>query len=121
MKHTDIHTAEPLVPETSAFETDLAIEKVRGHKSPGIDQIPAELITAGIRKIRYEFHKIIISVWNKEELTEEWKESIIVPFYKKGLKQIVVIIRAYHFCQLHKKFYAAAFFYKITPICRGND
>ena len=26
----------------------------------------------------------IISIWNKEELPEEWKESIIVPFYKKG-------------------------------------
>ena len=29
-------------------------------------------------------HKFIISIWNKEELQEEWKESIIVPTYKKG-------------------------------------
>ena len=28
-------------------------------------------------------HKLIISIWNKEELPEEWKESIIVPIYKK--------------------------------------
>jgi hypothetical protein len=27
-------------------------------------------------------HKLIISIWNKEELPEEWKESIIVPIYK---------------------------------------
>jgi len=27
-----------------------------------------------------------VSVWNKEELPEEWKESIIVPIYKKGDK-----------------------------------
>ena len=26
------HTAEPLVPEPSAFEVDLAIEKLRSHK-----------------------------------------------------------------------------------------
>ena len=25
-------------------------------------------------------------IWNKEELPEEWKESIIVPVYKKGDK-----------------------------------
>jgi len=25
----------------------------------------------------HEIHKLIISVWNKEELPEEWKESII--------------------------------------------
>jgi hypothetical protein len=39
----EIHTAEILVPETSAFEVELAIKKVISHKSPGIDQIPAEL------------------------------------------------------------------------------
>ena len=43
IKHTEIHTAEPLVPEPSAFEVELAIEKLKSHKSPGIDQIPAEL------------------------------------------------------------------------------
>jgi hypothetical protein len=26
------------------------------------------------------------SIWNKEELPEEWKESITVPIYKKGDK-----------------------------------
>jgi hypothetical protein len=26
------------------------------------------------------------SVWNKEELPQQWKESIIVPIYKKGYK-----------------------------------
>ena len=41
---TEIHTAEPLVPEPSAFETEMATEKLKRHKSPGIDQIPAELI-----------------------------------------------------------------------------
>ena len=77
-----IHTAEPLVPEPSAFE--LAIEKLKSHKSPGIDQIPAELIKVGGMTIRFAIHKLIIYIWNNEELPEEWKESIIVPTYKKG-------------------------------------
>ena len=25
-----------------------------------------------------------VSIWNKEELPEEWKELIIVPIHKKG-------------------------------------
>jgi hypothetical protein len=74
------------VPEPSAFEVELAIEKIKSHKSPRIDQIPAELIKAGGRTIRCAIHKLIISIWNKEELPEEWKESIIVPIYKKGDK-----------------------------------
>jgi hypothetical protein len=44
------------------------------------------LIKAGGRIIRSEIHKLIISIWNKEELPEEWKESVIVPIYKKGVK-----------------------------------
>jgi hypothetical protein len=41
-RQTERHTEEPLVPEPSAFEVELAIEKLKSHKSPGIDQIPTE-------------------------------------------------------------------------------
>ena len=44
------------------------------------------MIKAGGRTICCAVHKLIISIWNKEELPEEWKESIIVPIYKKGDK-----------------------------------
>jgi hypothetical protein len=84
VRQTEVHTAEPLVPEPSAFEIEMAIEKLKRHESPGIDQIPAELIKAGGRTTQSEIHKLIISIWNKEELPEEWKESVIVPIYKKG-------------------------------------
>jgi len=46
----EIHTAEPLVPEPSASEVELATDKLKSHKSPGIDQIPAELIKAGVEQ-----------------------------------------------------------------------
>jgi len=85
VRQAEIHTTEPLVPEPSAFEDEMAIEKLKSHKSPGIDQIPAELIKAGGRTIRCEIHKLIISIWNKQELPEEWKG-------------------AYRFCQLCTKF-----------------
>ena len=44
------------------------------------------MIKAGGRTICCAIHKLIISIWNKGELPEEWKESIIVPVYKKGDK-----------------------------------
>ena len=47
VRQTEIHTAEPLVPEPSAFKVKLAIKKLKRHKSPGIDQIP-EVIKAGV-------------------------------------------------------------------------
>jgi hypothetical protein len=86
VKQTEVHTAEPLVPEPSAFEIEMVIEKLKRRKSPGINQIPAELIKAGGRIIWSEIHKFIISIWNKQEMPEEWKESVIVLIYKKGDK-----------------------------------
>ena len=51
--------------EPSASEIELAIEKLKSHKSPDIDQIPAQLIKAGGKTVRCEIHKLVISVWNK--------------------------------------------------------
>ena len=72
------YTAEPLVPEPSVFEIELDIQKLKSRKSQDIDQVPLELINAGGRTIHCEIHKLIFSISNKEELTEEWKEFIIV-------------------------------------------
>ena len=46
----DIHTAEPLLPEPSASDVELAIDKLKSHKLLGIDLIPAELIKAGVEQ-----------------------------------------------------------------------
>jgi len=51
-------------------EDELATVKIKSHKSPGIDQIPAELIKAGGRTIYSEIHKLIISIWNKEYINK---------------------------------------------------
>ena len=82
----EIHTAEPLAPEPSASEVELAIDKLKSHKSTGIDEMPAELIKAGGGTICLEIHKLITSTSKEEKLPEEWKESIIVPIHKKGDK-----------------------------------
>jgi hypothetical protein len=68
------------------LEVEIAIAKLKKYKSPGSDQIPADLIQAGGEILLSEIHKLINSVWNKEELPAQWKESIIVPIYKKGDK-----------------------------------
>jgi hypothetical protein len=47
---------------------------------------PAELIQAWGGTLHSEIHKLIKLIWNKEELTHQWKESIVVPIYKKGDK-----------------------------------
>ena len=58
----EIRTAEPRVPDPSASEVELAIDKLKSHKSPGIDQIQAELIKVGGRTLCLEIHKLITSI-----------------------------------------------------------
>jgi hypothetical protein len=52
----------------------------------GNDQILAGLIRAGGETLRPEIHKLMNSIWSKGEVPEQWKESIIVPIYKKDDK-----------------------------------
>jgi hypothetical protein len=52
----DIHTAEPLVPEPSLFEAEIAIGKLKNYKSPGTDQIPTELIKSGGETLCSDIH-----------------------------------------------------------------
>jgi len=114
----EIHTAEPLVPEPSASEFELDIDKLKSHISPGIGQIPSELIKVGGRTICLEIRKLITSIWKKEELPEEWKESIIV-FIRRVIKQIVVIIRDITFGS-HLQNFIQHPALKVNSICEGN-
>jgi hypothetical protein len=46
-RQIEIHTAEPLAPGLSPLEVETVIAKLKKYKSPGSDQIPAELIQGG--------------------------------------------------------------------------
>jgi hypothetical protein len=82
VRQIEIHTAEPLVSSPSHLEVEISIAKLKKHKSPGSDQIPAEMYQAGGETLVSVIHKLITSTWNKEELPDQWKESIIVPMHK---------------------------------------
>jgi hypothetical protein len=68
VRQTEMHTAEPFVPQPSVSEVEVAIKKLKRYKSPGVDQIPAELIQAGEETLHLEIHKLIKLIWNKAEL-----------------------------------------------------
>jgi hypothetical protein len=63
------------------YEFEIAIAKLKSYKSAGSDQIPA-----GDETLYSDIYKLINSIWNNEEVSKQWKESIIVPVYKKGDK-----------------------------------
>jgi hypothetical protein len=68
--------------------TEFSVQSIQyqRYKSPGVDQIPAKLIQAVGETLHSEIHKLFKLVWNKEELPDRWKESIVVPIHRKGDK-----------------------------------
>ena len=70
----------------SACEFQMAIQKLKRHKSPGVVQITTELLKAGGTHFLYEITKLIKSIWNMEEFPVDLKESIAVHVSKKSYK-----------------------------------
>jgi hypothetical protein len=79
VRQTEMHMTEPLLPEPTYFKVEIAIEMLKRYKSPGVDQILAELTQAGSNTLCSEIQKLNNSIWNKEEF-------VIVPIYIKSKK-----------------------------------
>jgi hypothetical protein len=86
VRQIEVHVAGPLVPGSSRLEVEIALQKLERFESSGGDQILAELIQSGGEILLSVIHKLLNSIWNKEELSDQWKDSIIVPVRKNGEK-----------------------------------
>jgi hypothetical protein len=60
VRQTEIHTTGPIVPEPSAREFEMAFEKLKRHKSPSIDQIPAEWLKQLVEHIALRYINLLI-------------------------------------------------------------
>jgi hypothetical protein len=70
VRQLEVHTAEQLVPGPSRLEVEIAIAKLKKYKSPGIDEIPAELIQAEGEILLSAIQKLTNSIRSKEESVE---------------------------------------------------
>jgi len=75
VRQIEIHTAGPLEPEPSASDFEVAIEKLKSYKSPGIDQISAELIKAGDKTICSEINLLFLFEIRRNFLRSESSRS----------------------------------------------
>jgi hypothetical protein len=64
----------------------MAIDKQTNKRAPGEDFIVAELFKNGRQSLLEALHKIIVSIWKKKVMLEEWNTGLICPIFKKGSK-----------------------------------
>ena len=55
-------------------------------KTPGTDNINAELLQAAGPQMTQRIQDLILSIRRSERMPNEWDKSIICPIYKKGEK-----------------------------------
>jgi hypothetical protein len=109
VRQTEMHTAEPFVPEPSSSEVEVSIGKFERYinlqvlirfqqncfKQEGKNCIPRSINLS--------------SSGTKENCLISGKSQLLYIFTKGVIKLTVVIIESYHSCQLHTKFYATFF------------
>ena len=99
-----------LVIEVSAFEIEMAVEKIKSHKLQGIDQIPGQLITAGSRTIPLSSRNLKVLFGIRRKCVSSGRIRSLYLSIRKVMKQIAV--RGICIYQLRAKFYT-------TSCCQG--
>jgi hypothetical protein len=69
-------------------EVESVINKIRNNRTPGEDDVVAELIKYGGPTIKETMYKLIVMVWENEIMPECWKTGLKCPFFKKGDKLV---------------------------------
>ena len=71
-------------PDILLSEVEQAIKRMRSGKSPGFDNIQAELLkesgTEGVEVI----YRLCCKIWKIKEWPEDWKKAVFLPLPKKG-------------------------------------
>ena len=83
---TDSQQADSYEREPPPLRTEVlrAMNQTASHKSPGSDDIPAELFKAGGDATVDRMHRICTALWETGEWPDDWTNSIFIPLPKKG-------------------------------------
>jgi len=79
-----IHSAkESTELQPSSAEIDFIIHSLKNNKATGEDGIFGEFLKIGGQQLREKIYKLVLLIWQKEQIPEEWETAIICPIFKK--------------------------------------
>lgn len=65
-----------------------AIKKLKNNKASGEDGLPAEIYKSCPDLMARWLHRILGAVWHSEKVPQDWSDSILLPFFKKGDRRV---------------------------------
>jgi hypothetical protein len=99
-----MHADKLIVPEPSPFGIEIAIAKLKKHKSPGSDQIPVEMILASDDKLLSEIVNLLIPLGIRKNCLISARSVLFYEFARRAMKLTVLNIEEYHYYQILTKF-----------------
>jgi hypothetical protein len=70
------------------LEIENIIKNLRANKAPGEDGLNPEIFKVCSSVISPWLFQIFTNVWASEEIPQDWREAVLIPFFKKGDKTI---------------------------------
>lgn len=64
-------------------EVSLILDNFKNNKAAGTDGIPAEFLKNSGPALTEEMTHLMVSIWETEKMPDSWKESAIIPLFKK--------------------------------------
>ena len=65
-------------------EVEEAVRSLKPDKSPGLDNVPAELMKAAGEEMVNALTVLCQKIWDEKKWPEEWTKSLVIPLPKKG-------------------------------------
>jgi hypothetical protein len=87
--------------------------------SPALHCIPVSGLKQGVEQFAWRFINILLLFGRRRNCLKSGRSRSKYLFIRRGLKQILIIIGAYHFWQTLTKFIQNTAL-KFNPICEGN-
>ena len=73
-------------------EVKVAVCSLKAEKSPGVDNIPSELLSNGGEATTMVLRAVCKKIWETKEWPKKWTQSLVIPLPKKGnLKQCQLV------------------------------
>lgn len=69
--------------EPNLDKIEMIINSLKNNKSPGEDNINAELLKLAGPHLAIQIQKLIKSIWINEQIPKDWNTAIVCPVLKK--------------------------------------
>ena len=73
-------SSEPII----LHELKTVIRKLQNGKAAGIDGIHPELLKYGTGVLAEPLRKVLMQIWDTEDIPRDWKKGVLVKLYEKG-------------------------------------